>query len=251
MSRRKRILTSVGILIIASVTYLYFFGIKTLLVVQAHNTARKVPFINRTLAPLTDLSISQTPGMKLSYLGYEFEIPWADVDNDKIKIVGRNKVIIPFHSGNVLILWSGPPHEFVNNFVEGMKIGREKFQTIYGNEALESDYSFMHLILETTSNKINMSASTGSDFSEETLLTLKATVIPGDPESGIFDVTGKEFRGFQYGSPQNPSGRINVELYPEGGHFHLLFGEKKGGGTPISQADINRVVQTIHKVPVA
>jgi hypothetical protein len=108
----------------------------------------------------------------------------------------------------------------------------------------------MRLILETTPNKITVSATRERDVSQEMLLMLKGMSLSlyGDPESGIFEVSGKEFNGFQYGSPQNPSGRVNVELFPEGGHLDLFFGEKKDGSMPISQADINRVVQTIHKV---
>jgi hypothetical protein len=250
MSRRKRILVSLGILAVVGIIYFWLFGIQTIFVVGAHNAARKLPFLNRTPVALTDLSISQAPGTKLSYFGYEFEMPWTDIDNEKIKIVGRNKVIIPFHSGNAFMMWSAPPHEFVNNVVEKMKLDRESFQKIYGAEVLQSDYSFMRLILDTTPSKITVSSTRERDVSQETLLMLKGMSLSlyGDPESGIFDVSGREFNGFQYGSPQSPSGRINVELFPNGGHLDLFFGEKKDGGTPITQADINRVVLTIHKV---
>jgi hypothetical protein len=52
--------------------------------------------------------------MTLSYFGYEFEIPWAEIDEGEIKIIGGNKAIIVFRSGNVLSVWSGPPDEFMN-----------------------------------------------------------------------------------------------------------------------------------------
>jgi hypothetical protein len=77
----------------------------------------------------------------------------------------------------------------------------------------------------------------------------QAICVPGDPNSGIFTVQGKEFKGFQYGRPQSPPKHLNVELFPEGGHLDLFFDQKKNGPTVISQADINRVLQTIHKVP--
>ena len=173
MSRRKRILVSLGILAVVGITYFWLFGIQTIFVVGAHNAARKLPFLNRTPVALTDLSISQAPGMKLSYLSYEFEVPWTDIDSEKIKIVGGNKVIIPFHSGNAFMMWSAPPHEFVNNVVEKMKLDRESFQKIYGAEVLQSDYSFMRLILDTTPSKITVSSTREQDVSQETLLMLK------------------------------------------------------------------------------
>ncbi len=249
MSRRNHVLSSIGILLIAIVIYLWFFGMQTFFVLEAHNTARKLPFLRRTPVELSDLSISKVPGMKLSYFGYEFEIPWTDIDKDKSKVVGGNKAIIVFHSGNALMVWSAPSHEFMNDLFKNMKIDRENFRKIYGDDVLQSDYSLMRLILETTPSTIAMSSSKERDASQEMLLIVKAICTPGDPNSGIFNVKGKEFLGFQYGSPQNPAKLLEVELFPEGGHLDIFFGQKNGGDTLISQADINRVVQTIHRVP--
>lgn len=86
-------------------------------------------------------------------------------------------------------------------------------------------------------------------MSQGVLLTVKAICVPGDPNSGIFAVQGKDFKGFQYGRPQSPPKHLLVELFPEGGHLDLFFDQKENGPTVISQADINRVVQTIHREP--
>ncbi len=249
MSRWKRVLSSFGIVVVACVTYLWLFGTQTFFVLEAHNVARKLPFVKRTPIELADLSISQAPGMNLSYFGYEFEVPWTDIDREKTKIVGGNKVIIVFGSGNVLSVLSGPPHEFMNGLLEQGKIDRDTFRKIYGDEALQSDYNFQRLILETTPHKITLLSSRKTAVSQSLLLMVKAICVPGDPNSGIFAIQGKEFKGFQYGRPQNPPKRLSVELFPEDGHLDLLFGQKISGPTVISQADINRIVQTIHKVP--
>lgn len=249
MSRRKRVLMSFGIVAVACVTYLWLFGTQTFFVLEAHNVARKLPFVKRTPIELTDLSISQAPGLKLSYFGYEFEVPWTDIDREKTKIVGGNKAIIAFQSGNVLSVWSGPPHEFMNGLLEQGKIDRETFRKVYGDEALQSDYNFQRLILETTPEKITLLSTRKTAVSQGVLLMVKAICVPGDPNSGIFAVRGREFKGFHYGRPQSPPKYLSVELFPENGHLDLLFGQKTNGPTIISQADINRVVQTIHKLP--
>jgi len=249
MSRWKRVLISFGIVIAACVTYLWLFGTQTFFILEAHSAARKLPFVKLTPIELTDLSVSQDPGIKLSYFGYEFEVPWTDIDQEKTKIVGGNKVIIAFRSGNVLIVWSGPPHEFMNGLLEQGKIDRDTFRKVYGDEALQSDYNFQRLILETTPDKITLLSTRKTAVSQAVLLTVKAICVPGDPNSGIFTVQGKEFKGFQYGRPQSPPKHLNVELFPEGGHLDLFFNQKENGPTVISQADINRVLQTIHKVP--
>lgn len=250
MSRRKRLLISLGIVVVACVIYLWFFGTQTFFALEAHNTARKLPFVRLTPVPLSDSSVSQASGTALSYFGYEFEVPWTDIDVEKTKIVGGNKVIIAFRSGNVLSLWSGQPHEFMNYLLEQGKIDKHTFGKIYGDEALQSDYNFKRLILETTPDKITIFTDSRKVVSQGVLLMVKAICVGGDPNSGIFSVQGKEFRGFQYGLPQNPPKRLSVELFPPDGHLDLIFAQKKNGSTTISQADINRVVQTFHKVPI-
>ena len=69
MSRWKRVLISFGIVVVACVTYLWLFGTQTFFVLEAHSAARKLPFVKLTPIELTDLSVSQAPGMKLSYFG--------------------------------------------------------------------------------------------------------------------------------------------------------------------------------------
>jgi hypothetical protein len=86
--------------------------------------------------------------------------------------------------------------------------------------------------------------------SQGALLMVKAICVGGDPNSGLFAVQGEEFKGFQYGLPQNPPKQLSVELFPADGHLDLIFGQKKDGPTVISQADVNRILQTIHKVPI-
>ncbi len=147
-------------------------------------------------------------------------------------------------------MWSGQPHEFMNYLLEQGKIDKDTFRKIYGDEALQSDYNFKLLILETIPDKITFFTDRRTAVSQGALLMVKAICVGGDPNSGIFVVQGKEFKGFQYGLPQDPPKQVSVELFPADGHLDLIFDQKKNGPTVISQADVSRIVQTIHKVPI-
>lgn len=94
--------------------------------------------------------------MKLSYVGYEFEVPWTDLDEARTKVIGGNKAIIVFHTGNVLSVWSGPPHELRDAILREWEMEPETFANIYGRDALQSDYKFMHNILEATPQGISI-----------------------------------------------------------------------------------------------
>lgn len=58
MSRWKRVLILLGIAAAASVAYLWLFGTQTFFALEARNTARKLPFVNRTPVPLPGRSWS-------------------------------------------------------------------------------------------------------------------------------------------------------------------------------------------------
>lgn len=247
MSRWKRVLVWLGIAVIACGTFFWFFGVQTLLALEARHIGRKSPVVNRVPIELPDLSVSQTTGKKLSYFGYEFEVPWDDVDESKSRIIGGNKAIIAFRSGNVLSVWSGSPREFVNLVLSSGKMDSDTFRQIYGDEALKSDYALHRIMLETTPAKITPFISKRKAVSGAMLLLMKAISAPRGADSAILAVTAADFHGFQYGRPQVPPVGFSVELFGDNGSLDFIFGQKMNGPTVISQADINRILQTLHK----
>jgi hypothetical protein len=62
-------------------------------------------------------------------------------------------------------------------------------------------------------------------------------------ESGIFLIRTPAFRGFQYGNPESGDRRITDDLYSQQGMIGFTFLRGKSGR--ISQAEINRVIQTV------
>src|SRR5207253_4753487 len=83
MSTRARILIGLFVVVLVCVAYLWFFGFQTLIALEARYLTRKAPIVRVAPAQLTDFSISRSPVRKLSYFGYEFEVPWNDVDEAK------------------------------------------------------------------------------------------------------------------------------------------------------------------------
>ena len=81
----------------------------------------------------------------------------------------------------------------MNYLLEQGKIDKDTFRKIYGDEALQSDYNFKRLILETTPEKITIFTDSRTAVSQGVLLMVKAICVGGDPNSGIFAVQGKEF----------------------------------------------------------
>ena len=227
MSRRARFLIVLGIAVLVSVIYLWFFGFQTVIALGVRQLARKTPLVGMAPAQLTDLSISRSPGRKLSYFGYEFEVPWNDMDEAKSSIIADNKAMIAFQSGNSLSVWHGSPRAFVNSVLSNDKIDPSTLRRMYGDEALQSDYALYRTLLETTPDKFTPFISQTNAASRAILLIVKGTILPRGTESGIFAVNAGEFSGFQFGRPANPSGGLSVRLFSNISSLNFIFSQRR------------------------
>jgi hypothetical protein len=209
--------------------------------------SQKVPDIAKTPIPPTDLSISTAPHKKVTYFGYEFELPWDDVDESKDKTTGQIHVAA-FRSGNAFWFSAFPPKDFVNEVMKSFKLSPQAFRQIYGDSAL-SDYGFNKIMLQMTPSEITPFVSERQATTGHMLLVIKGISIP-KADSGIFSIQTPEFQGFQFESPQSRPFKIEDYLYSNEGGIDVMFFQKAGGSASnISQAEINRVIQSIHKVP--
>lgn len=244
MSGWKRVLIWSGLIVVVVAAYLWFFGAQTASALTVRYVFRKQPNVAKTPVPLTDLSISSVPHRTASYFGYEFELPADDVDEAKDKTFGT-VCISYFRSGNAFWFSTSPPKNFVNEVTKTGNLSPQELQQLYGEDALESDYAFHKKMLELTPSEITPFISRRQAISGQMLLIIKAATMP-DAASGIFSIRTGDFKGFQFENPQMRPSRITVELFSNDGGIHVIF-TQKAGAPAISQAEINRVIQSIHK----
>jgi hypothetical protein len=247
MSKRKRILVSIGITVIVAGTCLHFYGFQTMAALIVRYQCRKIPEMAKTPVALTDLSVSDVPHRKVSYFGYEFELPWDDIDEQKDKTVGQIHVGA-FHSGNAFWFSTFPPKNFLSLVMKDTKLDPQSFRQMFGDEAFESDYGFHKRMLQVTPGEITPFVSRRQAAAAQLLLLFKGTSMP-KAASGIFAIQTRDFEGFQFENPQSRPFRITDELYSNDGGIDVIFFQKIDGSAPaISQSEINRVIQSIHKV---
>ncbi|HKW34923.1 MAG TPA: hypothetical protein VJN92_18070 [Candidatus Acidoferrum sp.] len=273
MSRSKRILVTFAVAGLICAAYLWLLGVATVFALEARYVAWKIPVVKKTPLQLPDQTIAQGAGRKLAYFGYEFEVPW-EIDEAKSKELGQynpqppKEQFIAFRSGNRLTVFRIAPKEFVNNFlsmgkaVEGRcaspddeaslalklllcDLGAPK--ALYGEDVLQSDYSFKERVLETTPDKVGLLTPRREAAASAVLLVIKGIMMPGGSESGIYRIQTGDFRGFQFGDPRSRRPLL-LEIYNEEGGFSFIFAQQKNGSEPpITQAEINRVIQSLRK----
>jgi hypothetical protein len=217
--------------------------------------AKKVPSVARVVpTELKDLSVSQAPGMKLSYLGYEFEVPWSDLDESNTTLYPKDKpektrVVLAFRSGLQLVVTAVPPREWAHYFATDWKLSPQQVEAFMGHEAAMSDYIFLKNLYSFTPNSMHYWAlSSRLHYREQMLLMLKSIMLSKPAETGIFNLQNQSFRGFQQGEPQVRQDSPLLSLYSDKGQVEIKF-LQKGYRNPagVTQPEINRIVQSMRK----
>jgi hypothetical protein len=219
--------------------------------------ARKVPPVARIVpAELRDVSVSQAPGMKLSYVGYEFEVPWTDLDETKTALYPKDKsektrAVLTFHSGLRLVVTSVPPREFADEFSkEDFKMSPAKFEAVFGRGTASSDYTFVRNVYEFTPAKMHYwSLSDGVHYREGIVLMIKSIMPVKAAETGIFYVQNQGYMGFQQGDPRVRKDNLVLDLYSDENHLEISFLQKDyRNPAGVTQPEINRTIQSVHRV---
>jgi hypothetical protein len=241
------------ILITAVVTLAFIFvGLNWIAPVAfSFYAARNAPPVARVVpTDLKDQSVSQAPGKKLSYFGYEFEVPWSDLDESQTKLYPNDKpektrVDLRFRSGLRLLATALPPRGWANELAIDMKTSPQRIEATFG----QSDYRLEKTLYEFTPDKMNhWTLSQRVHMREEFLLIIKSIAVLDSANTGIFNIQNQESRGFQQGNPQVRQDGIEVRLCSDEGSIEFLFLQKGyQNSTGVTQAEINRIVQSLRR----
>jgi hypothetical protein len=217
--------------------------------------AEKAPSVARIVpVELKDKSVSKADGTKLSYFGYEFEVPWNDLDETQTKFFPKDKpektkVDLRFHSGLRLVFSAHSSRESVTDLPSDFSTSSRDLESVFGPETMKSDYSFAKALYEFTPDDMNywtMSQEAGKRA--ELLLLVKSLALPKSAETGIFTLQNQSYKGFQQGNPRVRQNGIVVDLYSGVGWVEIVFlQDDYHHFSGVTQAEINRIVQSLRK----
>ena len=246
MSKPKRLLVWLGIVVVGGAC-VWTFGPQTMLTFMARYQYRRIPAVHKTPVALPDLSVSSVAHKTVAYFGYEFELPWDDVDEQKSRTAATVHVhMTAFHSGTALWFSTFPARDFVKNVVEKTNLTPEQFRQVYGDEAFESDLGFVRTMLQITPRDMSPFMSKKQAGASTALLLIKAITVP-EADSGIFSIRTADFQGFQFGNPQSRPSRIREDLYAGDGGIEFIFFQGRETSANVSQGEINRILQSVRK----
>jgi hypothetical protein len=247
----RRILTTVVLTLGVIFVAVYWIGPVALSFYAAKEAlpaARVVP------TDLKDLSVSQAPGMKLSYLGYEFEVPWSDLDESKTQLYPKDNpdkkmAFLFFRSGLRLVVKAVPPREWAHYFATDWKLSPQQVDAFMGHEAAKSDYIFLKNLYAFTPNSMHYWALSPRLHYREQMLLLIKSVVPSKPaETGIFNIQDQSLKGFRQGDPRVRQDSLVLNLYSDNDSVEISFLQKEyHSPAGVTQPEINRIVQSLRK----
>jgi hypothetical protein len=253
MRRLRRILITVVVTLAVIFVGVYWVAPVAL----SFYAAKKVPPVARIVpTELKDKSVSVAPGTKLSYVGYEFEVPWSDLDETQTKLYPKDKpektrVVLAFRSGLRLMVTAIPAHEWTNTSDREIQGAVLAGALAFGQEALRSDYSFIKGVYEFAPNKMHYwSLSPRIHYGEQGVLIVKSIMLLKPADTGIFNIQNQSYKGFQQGNAQVRQDRVEFELYSDEGSVEMTFFQKDyKNPAGVTQPEINRIVQSLRKAP--
>jgi hypothetical protein len=216
--------------------------------------ARKAPAITRVVPQaLKDNSVSRAPGTKLSYFGYDFEVPWTDLDDSLTKLYPegnfeKNKADLHFRSGLRIVVTAVPPQEWSRGVAKEMRVSPEAIEAVFGPGTSRSDYVFVKALYEFTPERMRHWTSNTVWSHDQTLLIMKSIALLKSAKSGIFALQNQNYLGFQEGDPLVHQDGIAVHLFSDDGSVEMLFFQKDyKNPTGVTQPEINRIVQSLRR----
>jgi hypothetical protein len=202
---------------------------------------------NSVPRPLADTRISIAQVSTLSFYGYQFEVPWREIDKEWDE--GRT-VKIRFKTGETIRF--NNPEDFQDspiseNFVRD---DDDKFMKAFGTEVRESKYDQLRAVVSATPTQLSPFRSHTEFARIWILLEIKGLWFEHDTVApDIFSFETNDYRGFEFSGLSRGSQNVTVNLSDMADHwFQINIQGDDRLGIRINQPEINCIIQSFGPV---
>jgi len=120
MKTARRILITIAVTLTVVFVGIYWIAPVAL---SLYSSRKALPVTRVVPTPLSDQSVSRAAGAKLSFLGYEFDIPWNDLDESRTTLYPKDSPVksmarLYFRSGLQLIVTASPPRSMADQMMK-------------------------------------------------------------------------------------------------------------------------------------
>lgn len=150
----RRILFGLAIVVGLACLYPLIFGAPFFVTKRYFND----PGMWKTPIKIPDLAISTISGMRVFYFGWEFEVPWKDLDPNGTRVIGKPPwqwQVIGFRSGRRIVFKRGPANLWLKVlFPPSGSFPKKAYNRWLLGADTWSYYAFTRAILEATPDQL-------------------------------------------------------------------------------------------------
>jgi len=225
--------------------FLYFYARPIGFMLLTKWQIRNEPELWIVPTPLPTGVSEPSAGRTFSYLGYDFESPWAEV---KLEKKYQSIATVYFSDGEFISISTGP--DLTGAMQERSTKRRAALQDAFGPGVMESNYRLRSSILYSTPSDLRLFSSPREMVAKSVFLVLKPISVL-NAKTGLYSFQSKWLRGFEKGAPgqANP---VAIDAFDEKDReIDILIGTQLRTNGTVSQADINRVLFSLHPAAAA
>lgn len=228
--------------------YVWFFGKPTFFVWRMKKEAAENPRLAMVPVPLSDTSISTAQGTTVTEFGYQFEVPWKMKEPKP----GNTIAIAESQSGQEVIMFWDPAKKQgpVKMMKDSLGKSFKELASVYGAQTIQSDFDFDQALANTTPSQLSYVLPGKKEVRAGVLLMLKPIMMV-DAETGFYSFETEHLRGFQNGNPTKAKTVIVEAFDASDRQFEFAFGSRSYPKGDLTQADINKVLQTLRSAPAS
>ena len=239
-ARLLRALDALGAVTALLLVATWLYGLQVRNWMRARQLQKSHPALGLVPHPLRDTSISRDKGMTLAEFGYQFDVPWTQIESHKA--AGITAAYL-FQGGFGLTVWNATE---LTTTIKMMRDAAERsnhpFTSFLG---ARTEYELLNSELNVTPGQLSPFMPKQEAFRRSMLLSLKQIELPSESTAGISSFALHAWRGFQLGDPER-NGLVDVRCFDANDHeLRFFLAVERGSNTHISQPDVNRIVQSL------
>jgi hypothetical protein len=197
-----------------------------------------------TPTPLSEGPLNPSSGPKLTYFGYEFESPSAEVKEEKIF---DRVAVLSFADCAGLSIFKPDADTDLLAVVrkEAAKKGRN-IQEVFGQEAARSNYALRSVTLNLTPRDLRLFSSRREISGNAVLLLIKGAESQRF-KNGLYSFATPWMRGFQEGDLTRDCGVV-IEAFDNRDRMLTILVGLRPGKTWFAQPDLDRIIFSLRPV---
>lgn len=223
------------IVVLALSVLIFVYGPTLVFYANARWQLRKSPALWVTPKPLGSSSTDRPKGPKVTYFGYEFDSPFADVK--ELKKFNSVVIVSLSNCANIVLLKPDPTQDTIQILRHADEISGRSID-LFGADAMQSNYAFESKLLNLTPADVHLFSSRRELAGNSTLLMIKG--IDSRFQNGLYSFTTPSMRGFQKGNLMHDKGVLIDAFDTQDRRLTLIVG-RQPGKTCFGQTELNEI----------